>query len=214
MGERRYDPEGTREAIVAAALRIFVDQGVAAASMSQIATAAGVTKSLIHHHFGSKAELWHAVKEQGMSNYFGAMLDIIRAESQGDEPLRRAVEVTFQWHRDHPEVVRLMAWAFLDSDDKPHPPACVGPQVSEEGMARIRRAQKEGAIRADVDPIWVQASFFLLGTAFFQMRWLYASWDAQCCGNDPTTLDERYLRDMMKIFFEGVLPRTRGPERD
>ena len=54
VNARRYDPEGTRAAILEAARRIFVERGPAAVALSEIAEASGVTKSLIHHHFGSK----------------------------------------------------------------------------------------------------------------------------------------------------------------
>ena len=51
---RRHDPEASRAAILDAAERTFVDKGFAGASMSEIAERSGVTKSLIHHHFGRR----------------------------------------------------------------------------------------------------------------------------------------------------------------
>ncbi len=49
-----------REAILAAATRVFLDQGYGAASMDAIARVAGVSKQTIYAHFGGKAALFEA----------------------------------------------------------------------------------------------------------------------------------------------------------
>ncbi len=59
---RRHHADATRSCIVDAAEAVFVKKGFAAAAMTEIADRAGVTKSLIHHHFGSKQTLWLQVK--------------------------------------------------------------------------------------------------------------------------------------------------------
>ncbi len=74
---RRRDPEATRLAILDAAEAIFVEKGFAAASMSDIAARAVVTKSLIHHHFGSKEELWVEVKRRSVEEYAKAQRAIM-----------------------------------------------------------------------------------------------------------------------------------------
>ena len=55
---RRPGPEsGTRDAIVAAAERLFLERGYENASMRAIGAAAGVDAALVTHFFGSKANL-------------------------------------------------------------------------------------------------------------------------------------------------------------
>ena len=55
---RRPGPEsGTRDAILAAAERLFLEQGYENASMRAIGAAAGVDAALVTHFFGSKANL-------------------------------------------------------------------------------------------------------------------------------------------------------------
>jgi TetR/AcrR family transcriptional regulator len=63
------DPDQTRERILEAAMRCSSSKGFAAVSMREIAARSGVTKSLIHHHFGSKEALWELVKEQAIAAY-------------------------------------------------------------------------------------------------------------------------------------------------
>ena len=51
------DAEQTRERIVAAAARLFYNEGIRAASVDAIAEKAGVTKKTLYYHFRSKDEL-------------------------------------------------------------------------------------------------------------------------------------------------------------
>jgi AcrR family transcriptional regulator len=57
----RLDPDGRRAQILDAARKVFSEQPYTAISMQEIAAAAGVTRGLIHHYFGGKAELFKAV---------------------------------------------------------------------------------------------------------------------------------------------------------
>src|SRR6476469_3462467 len=50
-----------REAILAAALRVFSQQGYERASVDEIAAAAGVAKPTIYNHFGTKEQLFREV---------------------------------------------------------------------------------------------------------------------------------------------------------
>lgn len=53
-----------RDAIIAAAMTLFVEAGYAAASMEEIARRAGVAKQTLYNHFGSKHVLFQAIVEQ------------------------------------------------------------------------------------------------------------------------------------------------------
>ncbi len=54
QAERR---EGTRAGLLEAAERLIAERGFAAASLGEIAEAAGVSKGAVYHHFASKDEL-------------------------------------------------------------------------------------------------------------------------------------------------------------
>ena len=57
------DHDEKRVAIRMAAARIFAAQGVDRASMSAIAKACGISKALIYHYYGGKAELLYDILE-------------------------------------------------------------------------------------------------------------------------------------------------------
>ena len=61
-GER--DTEPAFERLLRAAADLFAREGFAAASLDAVASAAGVTKGSLYHHFDGKADLFEAVFER------------------------------------------------------------------------------------------------------------------------------------------------------
>jgi TetR/AcrR family transcriptional regulator len=192
------DPDLTRERILEAAQALFVEKGFAAVSMREVAARSGVTKSLIHHHFGSKEALWELVKEQAFAAYAeGQAADLKRADEPDAELLKDAVARYFHFLKDHPEVVRLFAWTHLDEDQ-----SCgrLDAELVALGAERIRQTQQRGLMRADVNPAHVVTMFVNACTQWFEARAHHAQWPG--VGSDA-----EYLEDFLKIFMEGLLPR-------
>ncbi|OXM67166.1 MULTISPECIES: TetR/AcrR family transcriptional regulator [Amycolatopsis] len=54
----RLDAEDRREQILAAAQRLFAKSAYHAVSTSELAAAAGTTRTNLHHHFGTKRDLY------------------------------------------------------------------------------------------------------------------------------------------------------------
>lgn len=61
----REDALATRETLLAAALQVFRERGVAHTRLADVAARAGVTRGAIYWHFKDKAELFAAVCERG-----------------------------------------------------------------------------------------------------------------------------------------------------
>lgn len=60
---RKRRASSTRERVLTSTNRLFRDQGVAATSMQQIATASNLTKAALYYHFASRDELVRALVE-------------------------------------------------------------------------------------------------------------------------------------------------------
>jgi len=193
------DPDLTRERILQAAYKLFVSKGFAAVSMRDLARESGVTKSLIHHHFGSKEALWELVKEQAIAAYAeGQVAQLQAAEAPDAELLRDSISRYFHFLQQNPEVVRLFAWTHLDADQ-----SCgqLDAELVRLGAERVRQAQARGLLRADVNPTHVVTMFVNGCTHWFQARAHHAQWPG--VGGDA-----EYLDDFLKIVMEGLLPRA------
>ena len=63
----RRDPKDRRAAILDSARRVFADRPYDAVNMADVASAAGISRALVNHYFGSKRELYietlHAVTD-------------------------------------------------------------------------------------------------------------------------------------------------------
>ncbi len=193
------DPDLTRERILEASHALFVEKGFAAVTMREIAARSGVTKSLIHHHFGNKEALWEQVKERAFSSYAeGQEAELRQADEPDAELLRNAVARYFEFLKEHPEVVRLFAWTHLEDD-----PKCgdLDAELVRLGAERIRQAQDRGLLRADVNPTHVVTMFVNACTQWFEARAHHGQWPGM-------GQDQDYLDDFLKIFMEGLLPRN------
>jgi AcrR family transcriptional regulator len=64
VGRREEKKEGTRRRLLDAASRVFAQRGFAAATLDEIAAAAGLTKGAVYSNFDGKADLAIAVLER------------------------------------------------------------------------------------------------------------------------------------------------------
>jgi AcrR family transcriptional regulator len=90
-----------RSAIVAAAIRLMVREGIAAASTRRIAAEAGVAQATIHYVFGTKTELYRAVIEAVTAN-------LVRAVEAGLAPHPH-------WTEDV-AVASTAVWTIVEAD--------------------------------------------------------------------------------------------------
>ncbi|MEM9555368.1 MAG: TetR/AcrR family transcriptional regulator [Acidobacteriota bacterium] len=201
---RRRDPEATRQAILEAAEELFVCHGPSATSLSQIARAANITKSLIHHHFGSKEELFAEVQQRHFQEYFEAQKEMLESSDSTSSLLEDSLITYFRFLQSHPESVRFMMWSTVEGGDDGCPKKAEK-GLFELGIQKIREAQERGEIRADLEPFFIIKTLLALPMAWFQSR----AETLQLVDSEiePEALDELYLRDMIAIFLEGVRPR-------
>lgn len=95
--------QATREALIAAARRLFAERGYEAVGTEEIVRAAGVTRGALYHQFGDKASLLEAVYER------------IEAEST-----ERVARIVLGSELESPlAAMRAGVEAFLDECAKP-----------------------------------------------------------------------------------------------
>jgi TetR/AcrR family transcriptional regulator len=199
---RQRDPEATKQAILEAAERVIVEKGFGKASVAEIASVAGVTKSLIHHHFHSKEKLWDEVKRHRFREYAAVQKQLLDEPGFSAGLLRRSIEEYFRFLARNPHFPRLVSWMHLEEPEDA--PFELAESLIELGMEKVRQAQAAGELRSDIHPFFVLVSFLGLAMYWFQNKEHHCRW---CESNSEARDDEKYLEAIQKIFFEGVLPR-------
>jgi TetR/AcrR family transcriptional regulator len=196
------DPDATRAAILEAAEEVFVAKGFGNTALSQIASRAGVTKSLIHHHFGSKGGLWREVKMRRFSAYAQGQLRMLEDFPPSPQLLEDSMRYYFGFLKENPQLVRILAWIFLEQD-----PECaeMDRELMAAAVAKLKQGQEEGRLRRDVDPRFALMVFIGIAHHWFQdsTHFLH-SFDTTGL---PKDVDSAYMQDAMRIFLEGIRPR-------
>jgi AcrR family transcriptional regulator len=78
--ERRL--EHTRSLLLDAAKEVFAEKGFMAASLDDIASAAGYTKGAIYKHFATKEDLFLAVSDQYWRRYFDNFAEVMSTSTK------------------------------------------------------------------------------------------------------------------------------------
>lgn len=137
------DPEATKARIFEAATAEFAQYGIAGARVDRIARNAKANKQLIYAYFGDKDKLFHQVLEKTMLAVAGSVTTDI-------EDLDAWIDQHIDYHREHPELLRLLQWEALE----------LGRENASAGELRCGRylekrqkvevAQSKGLMRADM----------------------------------------------------------------
>lgn len=156
MGEepaRIRNAERTRLAVLDAAETLFAARGFAGTSMRDVACASGISQPLIHHHFGSKQDLYMAVRRRGIHDFTERFPDLARG---GDRPLDVRSELTriFEFLLGNQTCLKLVGWARLEGTLPALPEEA---ELTRSMVGRIELAQRQGLIRRDIDPVNLSA---------------------------------------------------------
>jgi AcrR family transcriptional regulator len=93
--ERRL--EHTRSLLLDAAEEVFADKGFMAASLDDIAHAAGYTKGAIYKHFSAKEDLFLAVSDRYWRRYFDNFTEVMSASTQVEA--REREDIAERWRQ-------------------------------------------------------------------------------------------------------------------
>lgn len=90
----RLEPDARRRQILEAARTLYAERAYDEVSLSELARAAGVTRGLLHHYFGSKREIFLAVMRDSVLMPESELPDLLHL------PLEERVRVTMDWILD------------------------------------------------------------------------------------------------------------------
>jgi TetR/AcrR family acrAB operon transcriptional repressor len=104
----KEDALATRNALLDAAERVFLAQGVAGTSLNDIAQAAGTTRGAIYWHFRDKADLFNAMMDR-VALPLQRALSLVDAEPEADPlpGLKKALRAALKQAVEDPQTRRV-----------------------------------------------------------------------------------------------------------
>lgn len=127
-----WDTERTKRKILDAAVAEFAEHGPDGTTVERIAKAAGVNKERVYNYFGGKRELFsHVLREE-----LAKVAEAVPVESFAVEDVGAYAGRVYDYHRERPELNRLMRWEGL----------CFDGEVPDEAQRREYYGYKTAAM--------------------------------------------------------------------
>lgn len=107
-----WDTEGTKRAILDAAVAEFAAHGPDGTTIERIAKTAGVNKERVYNYFGGKPALFATV----LRDQLAKVARDVPVASFATEDIGDYAGRVYDYHRSHPELGRLLRWEGLTFD--------------------------------------------------------------------------------------------------
>lgn len=176
----KEEAAATRDSILDAAEKLFVEQGVSRTTLQHIATAAGVTRGAIYWHFDDKGALFNAMMERAILP-LEAELQVLDEDDSSDPlaDLREYMLAVLRRTVEDPVARRVFEIAmlkveFVDEMDavrqrRRHSLS----QWMARAERRIKLAADRGLISKDIDPARVALAMWTMIDGMIR-NWMFA----------------------------------------
>jgi len=141
-----WDIEGTQKKIKTAAIAAFAAHGLDGTTIEQIARSAGVNKERVYNYFGGKKKLFIIVLRDELAKVAQAL----PVETFAKEDIGEFAGQVYDYHRQRPELIRLLRWEALAFDDEV-PDEEQRKQYYGYKSAAVAEGQKAGTITREFD---------------------------------------------------------------
>jgi AcrR family transcriptional regulator len=159
---RRLAPEERKALLVAAAEETFAARGYTQAGLAEVATLAGVSKTLLYHYFpDGRPELYREVMERLVGDVVEAVQAAVRAPTTTERRLAALVTTVLGYFDERPDAYRLLILEPWGSGD----PGVVAQAIA----ARARLAGELNGLLAAAGqplPVTMAGSAAALGALF------------------------------------------------
>ena len=137
-----------RDLIIEAALAAFAEHGFHGASMRDIAGRAGISQSLVHHHFGNKDALWNFVGERISADFLAYTAETVGPTEISADSIPQALRTYMTYWKEHPAAFRFNLWRVLEGPKRER--EVRSEAITSRAVPLFKQAQELGFIRRDM----------------------------------------------------------------
>jgi AcrR family transcriptional regulator len=179
-----------RDRLLETALELFLEQGYERTTMDEIANRADVARTTVFNHYPRKAEFlaeWAARRRDKVASG-------LRHNHVNEQPigwiLDHYMQLMAELNEESPAATKELMPAAIAFDN-----VLLKPPLAGTLAAYIRRAQRRGEVRADVDP---NQAGLMLATTYFSTL---INW----CDPEPPAFDLRQaLHGAVRLVLGGI----------
>lgn len=187
-----------------AALAGFAANGVAATSVRDIATAAGVSPGLVQHHFKTKDALREAVNEYVLRIAIESFRDLA-ADATGMDWVDALADQVTSVIREHHVALRYVARSMVEGDEAA---LKIFEGFVEVADAQVERLVDEGLLREDADLRWVVLQSLVLNLGLILLEPAVSQQLPSPYFSEPEL--RRYHEATVDLFVKGVFRPARA----
>jgi AcrR family transcriptional regulator len=199
----KQEAEATRDAILESAAKVFVEKGVASASLEEIAQQAGVTRGAIYWHFKNKLDVFTALHDQ----LYMSTMDMIlqELEKSHPEPLQQLRDLCIKLLEEletNNQKRRILTIFFVKCDYSGELERFLQYQKDQKTKnfslfsRYFERAIEKGHLSSDSNPkiLTHVLSCFITGIAFEYLRYP----DLFDIGNNAVNMIDHFFQGLRK----------------
>ncbi len=142
-----WNTEETKQRLKDAAVKEFAAGGLDGTTVDRIARRAGVNKERLYNYFGDKQRLFATV----LADELAKVAASVPVRSLSEQDIGEYAGRVFDYHAEHPDLVRLLHWEALTYGEREIP--------DEDGRAAYYQlkaqaflaAQREGSLTEEID---------------------------------------------------------------
>lgn len=207
--KKRGRPQGSsdidHDKLFQNAIKVFANKGFDACTMTEISEAAGISRTSLNYHFGSKQKLWY-MGIDFLAGKFISKFNENKELNKGLDPLpllKATIRQIVRFNADYPEFISL-AYSSLNKKDERSMYVIekfsiptfdltkdIFKQLRKEGKIKLLSKQDQSAILLGMTS-FIFANAYMIKNVFKQ---------------DPFDEDQisEFTESVIEIFFNGIL---------
>lgn len=191
--------------ILAAAKDLFARHGYDHVSMNAVAEAAGVSKANVFHHFKSKDELYVCSLRQACEASRSSLDAMEEGDGDAWQRIRRFVDEHLEHMLSHSRDSRLILREVVEN--RPGTGQRLAQEVFRDNFNRlvaiIAECQREGALRPDLDPVFISTLLLGANVFFFQSQEVMRHLDGVDFADEPSRYGAMFVDILMRGAASG-----------
>ena len=192
-----------RQAIINAAGRLFMEYGIAATTMEDIAKEAGYSKSTVYNYFGSKIEINNAIAWYAMALLGDRVIEALDSREDFHEQYDAMCEAMIEYQRDFPYYFKRLTeridYSIDSNGESPwlHEVFVVGERMTNAVRSFFRRGMELGILREELPVHRVYLVLWFAMSGFIQVSDYKRTYITQTLD----TTQEEFVRYGLKVLL-------------